>query len=178
MAWDNTIVTMVRNLIGDVSITPTFSDDRIATAILVAVSIVGQEYDFDTTYIVDFDLLSLSPDPTETSTYDPVAVALFSLKAACLLNMNQYQSAVGTGIRVRDGDSEVDTTGSFAGYKDILALGPCGSYKSLLQSVYWSKRAGKGKALTSPSSSGGDTWGMPPYEVWSLREFFDGWAGW
>jgi hypothetical protein len=178
MAWQDILIPMVRNLIGDLSDTPTYEDERIEQAIVTAGLIVSQEYPFQTTYTFDFSTPDLIPDPTETDTLDNAAVALFSLKAACILSMNSYQLAVGRGIRVRDGDSEVDTTGSFKGYADIIANGPCASYTKLLLSLSTKRGMNLGKAVVSPSSSG-DQWGNRGYNgIWHIRSFWDSWASW
>src|SRR5688500_10715162 len=126
MAWQDTMVPMVRVLIGDDTDTQRYESSRIEMAIVTAGLIVAQEYPFKTAYTFDLSLPEVLPDPTVI--LDSEAVALFTLKAACLLNLNTYQTAVGTGIRVKDGDSEVDTTGALRGYADIMRLGPCASY--------------------------------------------------
>jgi hypothetical protein len=160
---------MTRHLIGDLSDTPTYDDSRIQQAVVVAGLISAQEYPFDTEYTFDLDEIDISPDPTNTATLDRSAMALFTLKAACMLNMNSYQSAVGTGIRVRDGDSEVDTTGSFKGYKDILEIGPCASYTKLLNKLSQNKSMNAGKAISTPASTDfSGFWGRE-----SIADFFD-----
>lgn len=149
MAWNTTLVTMVRHLIGDLEITPKYSDARIQMSIVVAGSLAAQDYSFDIDYTFDFDTPNISPDPT----LDKEAMALFSLKAACILNLNNYQTAVGTAIKVRDGDSQIDTTGSFGGYRDILTLGPCASYTKLLNTLKQNNSMLAGRAVISPGTS-------------------------
>jgi hypothetical protein len=149
MAWETTLTLIVRHLINDISASA-YTDSRIQQAISVAGLIVAQEFDFNTEYTFDISTPDISPDPTETSTLDTVAMALFSLKAACMLTVNSYQNAIGTGIKVRDGDSEVDTTGSFKGYKDILEIGPCSSYQKLLKERTFRASMNRGKAIMSP----------------------------
>jgi hypothetical protein len=86
-----------------------------------------------------------------------------------MLNLNSYQNAVGTGIRVRDGDSEVDTTSGFKGYKDILDNGPCAAYKKLLEKLRFEKSMNLGRAVTSPASTDfSGYWGRD-----AIIEFFD-----
>jgi hypothetical protein len=150
MAWQPILTLMVRNLIGDTGDTQNYTDSRIQEALLVSGLITTQDYAFPTSYTFDFDSTNISPDPTSTSSSDPVAMALFTLKAACMLNLNTYQNAVKTGIRVRDGDSEIDTTSGFKGYRDILELGPCGAYNKLLQDLRYKRSMKAGKAIGSP----------------------------
>jgi hypothetical protein len=179
MAWDLALVNMVRALTGDVADPPAKDDDRIKQAIVVGGTIATQEYPFTTTYTFDLLVPDITPDPTEPATLDNIASALFSLKAACLLTMADYQSAVGTGIRVRDGDSEVDTTAGFKGYTDIIKLGPCGAYAKLLESLLWKRGSTQGGAVYSPYSSGDGTWGITSFNgIWHIRSFYDNWLRW
>lgn len=173
MAWQSVLIPMVRHLIGDLGATPTYADSRLEQAITISALIVAQEVDLGYDYTISIDVPSISPDPTVTATLDNSAIALFGLKAACLLNMNQYQGAVTTGIKVRDGDSEVDTTGSFKGYKDILELGPCGSYQKLLKDIQVKNSMMGGKAILSPYTHGDDAiWGRE-----HIAYFFDALSG-
>ena len=182
MAWETTLVTMVRAIIGDMSASPTYTDARIQTALATAGLIVAQEYPhFTNEYSFDLATPDITPDPTDTNTLDQEAMALFSLKASCMLNLNTYQTAVGAGIKVRDGDSEVDTTGSFRGYQDIIKLGPCASYTKLLESLTIKKSMGLGGAVFSPYSNSTDSsWGASGgfNTSWNLRGFYDSWYRW
>jgi hypothetical protein len=143
--WQDSLVPMVRALINDMDSTQ-FTDERVETSIVVAGVIVGNEYSFPTDYSFDIVDIDISPDPSA----DKVFVALVGLKAACILNTNQYQQGVQQGIRVRDGSSEVDTTSGFAGYKDILKLGPCGTYEKLVDQLRAQRSMMGGKAVLSP----------------------------
>ncbi len=175
MAWQDDLVIMVRHLIGDLATTPVYSDDRIAEAIVVSGLIASQEYPLDVTYTFDFSLPDISPDPTLPESYDGLAIALFTLKAACILLTNSYQTAIGTGIRVRDGDSEVDTTGGLKGYSDILKNGPCAAYQSLLKSAAQKASGGLGRAVMSPYSTGLQGYGGSYFGPRDIRGFYDFW---
>src|SRR5688572_18930057 len=154
MAWQDTLVTMVRYLINDTTDPFKFEDSKIQDAILVSALLVRNEYPFKTSYTLDLTSQEILPDPTEPESYDPDAMALWTLKAACMLYTNLYQSAISTGIKVRDGDSEVDTTGGLKGYADILKNGPCSAYKELLKTMLTTRGMNQGKAILSPYSSG------------------------
>lgn len=153
MSWQTTLTTMVRHIIGDMGSAPTYDDTRIQQGIVVSALIVSQDLPLIQTYTFDIDNPSISPDPTLTATLDKEAMALFTLKTACMLNFSSYQAAVGTGIKVRDGDSEVDTTGSFKGYADIVNLGPCLAYNKLMLKISQDRSMLTGKAVTSPAST-------------------------
>ena len=169
MAWQTTLVTMVRHLVNDLGGSNEFDESRIRESIVVAGIIVSQEYSFDHDYTFDLDSVDISPDPVSKN--DNAAVALISLRSACMLDTNKYQSAVKNGVRIREGDSQIDTTGSFQGYRDILQSGPCGSYKKLLSDLSHKKSMSLGGAVMTPithidlsySNHGAD----------GLRYFFD-----
>jgi hypothetical protein len=172
--WQTIIVPIVRHLINDLTLPYKYSDDRVEQAIVIAGLIVAQEYTFDTDYIFDIIGPNILPDPADEDSYDSAAVGLFGLKAACMLSMNNYQGAVVTGIKVRDGDSSVDTTGNFGGYKDIIALGPCAAYNNLLKTLLIRRGSNQGKAVLSPNSSSSSPWGVRgPWGVWGVRGFYD-----
>jgi len=46
--------------------------------------------------------------------------ALIVMQAECLIVKRRQSSAISKGIKVRDGDSAIDTTAGFAGHKDIV----------------------------------------------------------
>jgi hypothetical protein len=172
--WKNVLVPMVRHLINDLTVPYKYSLDRIEQAIVISGLIAAQEFSFDTDYTFDIVAPDIFPDPADPDTYDIAAIGLFGLKAACMLSMNNYQGAVVTGIKVRDGDSSVDTTGNFGGYKDIIALGPCSAYNNLLKTLLIRRGSNQGKAVLSPNSSSNSPWGVRgPWGVWGIRGFYN-----
>lgn len=152
-SWQKTIPLMVRHLIDDLDDCiddRRYSEERVTQAVAIAGILVDQEYDFATTYVFDICIPDITPDPVVEG--DNIAVALMSLKTACILTMNDYQQATqdGSGLKVKDGDSMVDMTGNFKGYKDIVAFGPCKSYDKLLKDLETKKSMGRGKAVLTP----------------------------
>lgn len=167
--WDQAIPIIVRNLINDTSSTSQqFDDSRIKESIVVAGLIVAQEYSFNTTYSFDMVNTEISPDPIVEG--DSLAVALFSLKAACLLNINQYQGSVKLGIKVKDWNTEYDPSVGFKGYQDIITNGPCKSYQSLLQQSRFNKSMSSGKAIATPISHIDYVWSLSSF---GTRDLFD-----
>ena len=144
------LITIVRILISDFDTPPIFDDDRISDSIVVGGLISAQEFDYSVEYTFDIGSSTITPDPLNPITADPIAVALFTLKSACILNTSSYQDAVLTSIRVRDGDSEVDTTTGFRGFRDILELGPCESYNRLLKEKKSLQSMSLGAAIATP----------------------------
>lgn len=151
MAWDTTLVTIVRVFINDMSGTPTYTDDQIKTAILTGGLIATQDFPFDVTYNFDFANTAITPDPT-LDPVDLIAINLFSLKAACILNQASYQSSLagGIGVSIKDWNSSVSTEGVLKGFADLLKYGVCATYTDLVEKLYFSKGAGKGGAVLGP----------------------------
>lgn len=151
--WQTVMTLMLRHLINDLSATQEFTDNRLQESLVVAGIIVSQQYTFDTSYTFDIEAPDISPDPVTRD--DKAAIALITLKAACIIQTNRYQDAVGSSIRVKDGDSEIDTTTGFGGHKDLLTLGPCKAYDDILEDLMLEEsalRGGIGKAVVTPYS--------------------------
>lgn len=154
MAWTTDLVLMVRVLVSDISVPQTYTDEYIERVLIVAGIIVDAEFPFSYNYIYDISALTISPDPVVSE--DLIFMALVPLKTACILTQGEFKQALGQGIKVRDGDSAIDTSVSFRGYRDILEMGPCAAYEKLKWSLLAS--GGVGKAVLGPyRSPGGNT---------------------
>jgi hypothetical protein len=57
---------------------------------------------------------------------------LIILQIECMLAKRRHAEAVSKGIRVRDGDSEIDTTAGFGGYKTVVG-DVCGELEKAIQ---------------------------------------------
>jgi len=151
MAWSTDLVLMVRVLVSDIDTPQTYTDAYIQRVLITAGIMVDAEVAFDYTYTYDIEDLTISPDPVTSE--DQVFMAMIPLKAACILNQGEFKKALGQGIKVRDGDSMIDTSVSFRGYRDILELGPCAAYEKLkwsLEAAGVLSGGGVGKAVFGP----------------------------
>lgn len=151
MAWNIDLVLMLRVLVSDITEPQTYTDTYLKRVLVTAGIIVDADIPFGTAYTYDISLLKISPDPVGLN--DSAFMSLVPLKAACILTISEFQSALGQGIKVRDGDSAIDTSVSFKGYRDILELGPCKSYEKLKWTLLAS--GGVGKAVLGPYRSPG-----------------------
>jgi len=129
MAWTTDLVLMVRVLVNDINTPQTYTDEYIQRVLITAGILVDSEIPFSYDYTFNISALTITPDPISSS--DGIFQALVPLKAACILTQGEFKQALGQGIKVRDGDSAIDTSVSFRGYRDILELGPCKSYEKL-----------------------------------------------
>ncbi len=150
MAWDTDLVLMTRVLISDINAPQTYTDEYIERVLITAGIIADAEITFGYNYVYDISALTITPDPIASE--DPIFIALVPLKSACILTQGEFKQALGQGIKVRDGDSAIDTSVSFRGYRDILELGPCAAYEKLKWSFLASGGAtgSVGKAVLGP----------------------------
>lgn len=156
MAWTTDLVTMTRVIVGDIATPQTYSDEYLKQVLITAGIMVDAEVPFGFTYVYDITALTIVPDPVVSE--DSVFMALIPLKAACILVQGEFRQALGQGIKVRDGDSAIDTSVSFRGYRDILELGPCKAFEKLKWTIFASGASALvGKAVLGPyRESGGN----------------------
>jgi len=149
--WDIDLTLMTRVLINDITTPQKYTNEYLQRVIIVAGIQVDSDFTFPYSYTYDISNLTISPDPITKK--DAAFLALIPLKSACILTQGEFQKALGQGIKVRDGDSAIDTSVGFRGYRDILEFGPCKAYEKLKWSldVAGVDGAGVGKAVTGPS---------------------------
>ena len=159
------LLIMTRVLINDLD-SVDFTDLRLSQTIATAALFVAQELDLAQAYTINVSPSGLiGPDPVVTNTRDDKAVALFPLKAACMIDQNRLQGATKNAIRIRDGDSEIDLSVGFRGFSDILKFGTCRAYQILRDDIE-SGAAFVGEAVLTPFSH--------EDVVTGTRGFFDG----
>ncbi len=151
MTWDIDLVLMVRVLVSDINEPQTYTDEYLQRVLVTAGIMVDADIPFVTDYAYDMSLITIAPDPVALN--DSAFMSLVPLKTACILTMGEFKSALGQGIKVRDGDSAIDTSVSFRGYRDILELGPCKAYEKLRWALMAS--GGVGKAVLGPHRTPG-----------------------
>ena len=149
--WTTDLVLMTRVLISDITAPQTYSDEYLQRVLITAGIMVDADFVFGYTYVYDISAITIVPDPVTSE--DSPFMALIPLKAACIITQGEFKQALGQGIKVRDGDSAIDTSVSFRGYRDILELGPCAAFERLKWSL--SASAGVGKAVLGPYRESG-----------------------
>ena len=149
MVWNIDLVLMTRVLINDINTPQTYVDEYIQRVLITAGIMVDAEIPLSLDYSYNISALTISPDPVVSG--DSVFIALVPLKSACILLQGEFKQALSQGIKVRDGDSAIDTSVSFRGYRDILELGPCAAFEKLKWSLLASGKASVvGKAVLGP----------------------------
>lgn len=132
MYWQFEIPIIVRNLINDMSDTPTYSDTRIVQLATIAAQYVLGEVNLTTKYNINILDQSITPDPSDPTTRDTDFVGFIALKTACLLDQSTFRTkAALEGIKTALGSANLSISGNLGGYKTILDQGPCALYEQL-----------------------------------------------
>lgn len=130
MAWQDEAIPMLRVLINDLGATPTYSDDRLEQMLIVSAKLVYQDIDLTYDYTISIESSTISPDPTTNE--DDAFINFFVLKAACIADQSTYRTkAAMEGIRAALGPASLAVGGHLPGFKTLLELGPCATYKEM-----------------------------------------------
>ena len=150
--WKSEMVRILRYLINDLDVSPTYSDDRLEETLLVASQFVINDVSFSVTYSVDVDECSLSPDPTSAPKDNPF-INLACLKAACIIDRGVFRDkARQAGILIKSGSEQINTTGMLDGYKHLLDKGYCAVYAEAKKDFLFGGGT-VGEAIITPFSS-------------------------
>mgnify|MGYP001171792944 FL=1 len=121
MAWQNEMALIVRHLVNDLdSSSYTFTDSRIEESVLVSAQLAALEVDFENTYAIEVDSLSLSPDPTDSGNKDDSFINIVCLKTAQMLLGSELKTHSLNAISLRDGPSALDLRGIVTGLKILF----------------------------------------------------------
>ena len=121
MAWQNEMTVIVRHLVNDLNSSDyTFTDDRLEEAILVSAQLSALEIDFENSYTIDVDSLTLTPDPTDSSNKDDSFINLVSLKTSQMLLSSELKTHSLNAISLRDGPSALALRGIVTGLKILF----------------------------------------------------------
>jgi len=148
MAWTTDMVIVVRGLINDLVETYTYSDARLQELICIGAVLTIQEVDFDTSYTIDLDNSTITPDPSSDDDF----VALVSLKTACMISQGEHRDAAKKAISVKDGPAYVDTKDRAKHLGDI-AEDACQAY-SKAKLNYQIGDGSLGRAIVGPFTTG------------------------
>lgn len=145
MAWETDLVLMTRVLINDLNVPQKNTDSYLQQVLVTAGILSDSEIEFLVDYTYSVSGSTITPDPI--AQVDIVFQALVPLKAACIVTQGEFRLALQQGIKVRDGDSSIDTSVGFRGYRDILSLGPCAVYERLKWDIQSGRSDGQSAAI-------------------------------
>jgi hypothetical protein len=144
------MIRFIRIDIGDDGSTQTYTDTQLITMVNKATIRVDYDIGFGLQlptsggYLAFVQTLTGStysasgtfnlPTGASTSGLPQELFNLVTLKTECLLAKRAHFDAAGKAIRVRDGDTEIDTSVGFGGLRDLTSGegGPCAEYEKAL----------------------------------------------
>lgn len=123
----------------DMSIdTTAYSDSQMITFLIKAITRINRKLQLTgTTSEMSYNVLSgaITPEPND-DLFD-----LIMMQSECLVVKSRNSSAIGKGIRVRDDDTEIDTTAGFSGHMNLVK-DVCGELdKAITEYFYYKKGA-------------------------------------
>lgn len=153
------IIRFIRMDIGDDGSTQTYTDTQLITVVSKATLRVDYDLGVGLSQATSGGYLQFNQSLSGSSTSVFLPSGLFSvpsgivtvtipnqlfnlvlLKSECILAKRSHFDAAGKAIRVRDGDTEIDTSVGFVGLKDLTEGkgGPCFEYdKALVGYLRW-----------------------------------------
>lgn len=159
MAWQDSMIPIVRAFINDFDSPVTYTDGQLEEFIVIAAFLVNNEIDFATTYTITINEVSISPDPVTNN--DPDFQGLVALQAACIILKAEVKKYGLQNVRVTDAGSTLDLSGVYQATKDTQKL-LCEEYaRAKLQ--YKAGDLGSGaQIITTPTTNDR----LPPNRTW------------
>jgi hypothetical protein len=175
MHWYDSIVLLLRFIIGDTSDVPKYTDPKLAQLFLVAAQLVQSEVNFwgvqtpltmDQTghlappYTVDIVNVNITPDPNG----DPYFVNLTMLKAAAILARALLPLAISGSYNIMDGSAKLDTTKTVEAVKNTVD-----KFEKAYEDAKWNFRTTRnypGEAILGPYRVLVSQWGLIYPRTW------------
>ena len=153
--WQNTSLLMLRTMLNDASCgEQKYNNSRLEQLLITAAYFLHIDLNFNTTYIVDVEKNTISPDPMVQEDGEDF-INFMVLKAACMADEGNFRNAaLLQGISARLGPAGLDTGGYGTYLRDLYKMGPCQIYAQLRDAFNFSY-AGKKiiRAVMSPFAS-------------------------
>lgn len=131
-SWQNTSLLMLRTMLNDAGCgESTYSNNRLEDLLITAAYIIPIDVNFNTTYTVDVEAYTITPDPiAQTDGKD--FISFMVLKAACIADEGNFRTAaLLQGVSARCGPAAIQTSSYGSYLKELLTAGPCKSYQTL-----------------------------------------------
>lgn len=119
MAWTDSMPLMLRYLINDID-SPVYTDTRLQTMLTIAAKFVIAEFNFSQPFVSNPVALTITPDPTDSTTLDDWFANLTVYKAAIIIVRNELKADSVKAISFKEFHSAVDMTGIAKNKKMIL----------------------------------------------------------
>lgn len=113
MSWQDEAVATLRILVGDFDTTETYCDETLIKLFVGAAKMVSNEASFDVTYTISASNQTISPDPSDDSSF----ITLSALKAAYIIANSEYRVKSLSAVSITDGPSSINLTNVVTGLK-------------------------------------------------------------
>lgn len=134
MSWQYTSIKMLRTMLDDASCnTPDYTNQRLEDLLITSAYFLPMDINFSTTYTINVETYSISPDPSDSAQSDGSDFINFMvLKAACIADEGAFRNAaLLQGVEARCGPAILKTSAYGQYLKDLLSAGPCKMYETL-----------------------------------------------
>ena len=130
--WQNTSLIMLRTMLNDAGCGETkYTNNRLENLLITAAYFLPIDINFNSTYIVDVEKITISPDPISKDD-GPEFINFMVLKAACIADEGNFRnSALLQGVKARCGPAVLETNSYGQYLKELLTNGPCKVYDEL-----------------------------------------------
>jgi hypothetical protein len=118
--WDCELTLILRGLINDLVVPYTYNDSKLQTLLVISAQLINQDFDFDTTYTINVEQQTISPDPI--SDRDDIFINLTCLKAACLVLAAEVKESTSQAFKVVDGPSQIDFSNGYRAKQDLYKM--------------------------------------------------------
>lgn len=148
MSWENNMVTMLREVIGDNDSIARYSNNRLIDVIVTSACIVVTTISFSNSYAVDVTLQTITPDPITLNDKDMVWLTV--CKASLMIARSEHRTAADKAVNIKDGPSSIDLK-AVAEHKKAWADQLDKDYKDAV--IAYKTGAGLvGRAIVTPST--------------------------
>jgi|3_EtaG_2_1085321.scaffolds.fasta_scaffold00069_22 hypothetical protein len=154
--WEQTGLLMLRAILNDAGCgTGTYTTKRLQDLLITAAYFLPIDINFTSTYTVDVEANTISPDPISTTADGQEFINFMVLRAACLADEGNFRTnALMQGVKARCGPAviELNKYGEFLA--ELLTAGPCAAYETLKKEYNFSYEGGTIiRAVMSPFAS-------------------------
>lgn len=132
-SWQNTSLIMLRTMLNDAGCGESqYPNNRLEDLLITAAYVMRREIEFITSYSVDIESYTITPDPISTTEDGDDFISFMVLKAACIADEGNFRSsALLQGVVARCGPATIQTSNYGAYLKELLVSGPCKSFETL-----------------------------------------------
>jgi len=132
--WESTTAIMLRTLLDDAGCDAVrYTPQRLDDLLITSAYLVPLEVNFATTYAINVETRSITPDPFDQSDGDAF-INFIVLKAACIADEGNFRNAaLAQGVTARIGPASLQTTSYGQYLSTLLNEGPCRAYQRLME---------------------------------------------